>query len=86
MIGDFGVIVEGQQALFKLIPFCHFYSAFGESAWIAAWDYCCGVSIVLEADKEGRLNLFEVASMKDRKQIGVKKGFSGVPPPSVSLI
>jgi hypothetical protein len=36
MIGDFGVIIERQQALFKLIPYCHFYSAFGESARVAA--------------------------------------------------
>jgi hypothetical protein len=87
VIGDFGVIVERQQGLFKLADsLLSLFPAFGESAWVAAWYYCFGVSIELEPDKEVggseniRCNLFEAIrsgyNNVNRKQIGIKTGFS----------
>jgi hypothetical protein len=87
VIGDFGVIVERQQGLFKLADsLLSLFPAFGESAWVAAWYYCFGVSIELEPDKEvggsenSRCNLFEAIrsgyNNVNRKQIGIKTGFS----------
>jgi hypothetical protein len=56
MIGDFGVIVERQQGLFKLADsLLSLYPASGESARVAAWYYCFGVSIELESDRDVRL-------------------------------